>query len=228
MDMHVPAQTRWRGFSEPSRRWPLLLVLIVLGLAQTGCGSETESQEPRQGLSNTQFRELERLYVVQVEAEKLEDKGRDGQALRKTAKACAAVDDSDPLLAVAVNGCREIVRLTLSMDTSKCDTRSDCVQQLRSTATKTDDIVDTLRQNERTLDGLLGEGDCREALATPREFLAIFDTLSRALREMATGIESGDDALLNDAARSLDQAEKDLEDAPSAAVILERFREECA
>jgi uncharacterized protein (DUF2235 family) len=206
----------------------LPLVLVAIALSYTGCGSESESQEPPQRLSNTQFRELERLYVVQVETEKLKDEGRDGQALRRTAKACAAVDDSDTLLAVAANGCTDIVRLTLSMDKSKCDTRSDCVQQLRRTATKADDIVDTLRQNERALNGLLGEGDCREALATPREFFAAFDTLSRALREMATAIKSGDDALLNDAARSLEQAERDLDDAPSATALLERFREACA
>lgn len=60
MDMRVPTRM---GPSRQPRRWLLPLVLAVLAPAQAGCGSETESHEPRQGLSDTQFREIERLYL---------------------------------------------------------------------------------------------------------------------------------------------------------------------
>lgn len=227
-DMRVPTQTPWKSFSERSKRWLLPLGLAVLALVQAGCGSETESQEPRQGLSNTQFREIERLYRVQVEAEKMEDKGRDRQALQKTAKACAAVDDSDPLLAAMVNGCGELARFALSLASSKCDTPSGCARQLGVAATRMDDLVDTLRQNERTIDRLLGENGCSETLDAPREFFVVFHTASRALRDMAAAIESGDDVLVDEAVNGLERAEKDLESLPSAATFLERFREACA
>lgn len=223
--MRVPIRATRRG--RPIRRL-LPLVLVVLALAQAGCGSETESQEPRQQLSSDQFRQIERLYRVQVEAEKMEDRGRERQALQKMAKACAAVDDSDPLLAAAVDGCGEFAQFALSLSSFRCDIPSDCARQLRVAASTMDDLVDTLRHSERTINRLLGETGCSEALDTPREFFVAFHTAGRALRDMAAAIDSGDDVLVNEAANGLERAEKDLDGLPSAAVLLERFREACA
>lgn len=199
----------------------------MLALAQAGCG-DSESPESGVQLSKGQFQQIERLYRVQLATEQMEDAGESRRALKKIARACAAVDDSDPLLAAVVNGCGEMTRFGVSLADSECDSASACEKTLSAAAAKTEELIDTMRQNERTIDDLLGDSRCSQALDTPQEIFAAFETLRRAFREMAAAMESGDDALMSEATATLAQGEKDLDSAPSATALLDRFREACA
>jgi hypothetical protein len=204
------------------------MLLATLTLAQAGCGSDSQSQESGAQLSKSQLRQLERLYEVQVASEKMMDGGMDRRALERIARGCAAVDDGDPLLAIVVNGCGEATRFAISLASSDCDSASDCTRMLRTSASETDELARTIRRDARRIADLLGDTACTDALTAPRELDVAFETLGRALREMATAIESGDDALMRDATESLEQGEQDLEKIPSATALLERFREACA
>ncbi len=228
MDMRVPTRTLRKGSPERPKRWLPLLVLTMLALTQAGCGTESGSQGSGAQLSKSQFRQIERLYEVQVAAEEMEDVGRDRRALERIAKGCAAVDDSDPLLAAVVNGCGAATQFVLSLANSDCDSASDCTKNLRSAAAETDELVRTIRQDERAITELLGDNRCTDALTAPRELMVIFETLSRALREMAAAIESGDRALMGAATKRLEQGEQDLESIPSATALRDGFREACA
>lgn len=200
----------------------------MLALTQAGCGTESGSQGSGAQLSKSQFRQIERLYEVQVAAEEMEDEGRDRRALERIEKGCAAVDDSDPVLAAVVNGCGAATQFVRSLAKSDCDSPSDCTKMLRSAAAETDELVRTVRQDQRAITELLGENRCTDAIAAPHELVAIFETLSRALREMAAAIESGDRALMRSATKRLKQGEKDLESIPSATSLRDAFRKACA
>lgn len=121
-----------------------------------------------------------------------------------------------------------MIRSAISLANSDCDSAADCTKLLRSTAAETDELVKTMRRDVRRVTDLLGDSPCTKALTAPRELAVILETLSRALREMATAIESRDDVLVREATDSLEQGEKDLEKVPSATALLDRFREACA
>jgi hypothetical protein len=196
-------------------------------MTQAGCGTESESQGPAQ-LPDSQLRQIERLYRVQIDAEKIIEQGEGRRAVKETSKACAAVDESDPLLAAVVNGCGELTQLALSLSDPKCDSAPSCARFFRLTAIDADELVKKLRQSERTITDLLDGDSCADALVAPRDFVVTFETMGGALREMGTAIETGNDARGRDAAKKLETAVRDLEATPSARELLDRFREACA
>jgi hypothetical protein len=206
-----------------------LILLPLLSWAVAGCGSDDGTQEPAGSLTASQYRQLEHLYRVQVTVEEMQEKGQYRAPLRKAVKACATVDRSDPLLAAVVAGCKETAQLGLSLTDMRCSDASRCSAMFRVTADRTDELLDTMRQAQRRVRMLLGANGCSEALAAPLKFLDAFETLSRALREMANAIKASDETLLRAATEKLEQSGERVEEStPSAATFLNRFRENCA
>jgi len=219
----MPAPDEGGHTPSPSRHW-IVALFVVVALVALGCGSRDDPQDTEPGLSAHQYQELERLYRVQVRAEAMPNR----PAIRAIRRACAAVDRDDALLAASVAGCERMAALALSPADIACDAPSGCARLLRGTAKKIDEVLEITQEGQHTLKKLLGSDGCTEALATPPDMRRALTELTQAFRNMAVGIDTGDDALATKTAHNLSDIQRQLKDMPSARHFLDRFRQRCA
>lgn len=207
-----------------------LILTITFALAVTaGCGTDAKSADKdRAPLSAHQYREIDRLYTGQVDAEKLLDAGKARRSAERASGACADTDTSDRLLASLVENCVELLARMASLAASDCQTKRECERTLRRMADVADQVIASLRRTERTIVATVPEGECRRALAPTSEMYDAFEGLAAALSQLATAIESGDQKSAGDAAASLEQGEAALDELPSARELRADFREACA
>jgi hypothetical protein len=207
----------------------LIGVLAVAGLA--GCGSGGDSDEASgPPLSRERYVELERVYRSMLPIDRpgiVEDPTAMRRLARQVGRACARVDQDDPLLGAAVDGCEGSMLALAELAGIDCVTLAKCERHMRAVTATLDDIVAAGRESARTIRREVPDGACRDILVA-EDSIDVLDRMSDATREAASAVAGGDQARFEQAAKDLAEAGQ-AEGAPgSAREELKRFRETCA